>query len=43
MSYKINDRNTILNSGRQYKITRVKDMPDEEKPREKMLENGPGA
>ena len=43
MNYKINDRNTILNSGRQYKITRVKDMPDEEKPREKMLENGPGA
>ncbi|QQG52463.1 MAG: DNA repair protein RadC [Candidatus Falkowbacteria bacterium] len=43
MSYKINDRNTILNSGRQYKITRVKDLPDEEKPREKMLENGPGA
>ncbi len=43
MSYKINDRNTILNSGRQYKITRVKDMPDEERPREKMLESGPGA
>ncbi|HZJ40847.1 MAG TPA: DNA repair protein RadC [Candidatus Saccharimonadales bacterium] len=43
MSYKINDRNTILNYGRLYKIARVKDMPDEEKPREKMLENGPGA
>jgi DNA repair protein RadC len=42
MSYKINDRNTILNHGRLYKITRVKDMPDEEKPREKMLADGPG-
>jgi DNA repair protein RadC len=43
MSYKINDRNTILNHGRLYKISKVKDLPDEEKPREKMLENGPGA
>lgn len=42
MSYKINDHNTILNNGRLYKITRVKDMPDEEKPREKMLADGPG-
>ncbi|MFA6514343.1 MAG: UPF0758 domain-containing protein, partial [Patescibacteria group bacterium] len=43
MSYKINDRNTILNHGRMYKITRVKDLPDEEKPREKMIESGPGS
>ncbi len=43
MSYKISDKNTILNHGKLYKITRVKDLPDEEKPREKMLENGPGA
>jgi DNA repair protein RadC len=42
MSYKINDHNTILNHGRLYKIARVKDMPDEEKPREKMLADGPG-
>jgi DNA repair protein RadC len=26
-----------------YKITRVKDLPDEEKPREKMIESGPGS
>ena len=43
MSYKISDRNTILNHGRLYKISRVKDLPDEEKPREKLLENGPGS
>lgn len=43
MSYKISDRNTVLNHGKQYKISRVKDLPEDEKPREKMLENGPGS
>jgi len=43
MSYKIKDHNFVLNHGKQYKILAVRDMPDEEKPREKMLESGAGA
>jgi len=43
MSYKINDRNFILSHGKQYKILRVKDLPDEEKPREKIIKNGVGS
>ncbi|MFA5753739.1 MAG: DNA repair protein RadC [Patescibacteria group bacterium] len=43
MGYKIKDQNLILNHGRQYKITRVKDLPDEEKPREKLISEGSGA
>ena len=43
MPYKINDHSFILNHGKQYKILRVKDMLDEEKPREKMIKEGAGA
>ncbi|MDP2944575.1 MAG: DNA repair protein RadC [bacterium] len=43
MPYKISDRNFVLNHGKQYKILRVKDMPDEEKPREKMIKDGAGS
>lgn len=43
MSYKISDKNTILKQGKLYQISRVKDLPDEEKPREKLLENGAGS
>jgi DNA repair protein RadC len=43
MAYKISDRNFILNHGKQYKILRVKDLPDEEKPREKLIQNGIGS
>jgi len=43
MAYKISDRDFTLNHGRAYKILKVRDLPDEEKPREKMLENGSGA
>jgi DNA repair protein RadC len=43
MSYQIKDHNSIIQTGRQYKITRVKDLPDDEKPREKLINDGPGA
>lgn len=43
MSYKINDRSFVLNHGRQYKILKVKDLPEEEKPREKIIKDGIGA
>ena len=43
MSYKIKDHNFVLNHGKQYKILAVRDMPDEERPREKMIESGAGA
>ncbi len=43
MPYKIRDHDLILNHGRQYKIMRVKDLPDEEKPREKMIKEGAGS
>jgi len=43
MPYKISDRNFVLNHGKQYKIPRVKDLPDEDKPREKLLAEGAGA
>lgn len=43
MPYKISDRNFVLNHGKQYKIMRVKDMAEEEKPREKMAKEGVGA
>lgn len=43
MSYKIKDSNIIINHGRQYKILAVRDLPNEEKPREKMLQAGAGA
>lgn len=40
MAYKIKDHNFILKSGKLYKISRVRDLPDEEKPREKIIKNG---
>lgn len=43
MTYKIKDHNTVLNHGRQYRIPRVKDLPEEEKPREKLVRDGVGA
>lgn len=43
MSYKISDHNFILNHGKQYKILRVKDLPDDEKPREKIIKDGVGS
>ena len=43
MPYKISDHNFVLNHGRQYKIARVKDMPEEERPREKMIRDGVGS
>jgi DNA repair protein RadC len=43
MPYKINDRNFVLNHGKRYQILRVKDRPDEERPREKMIRDGVGS
>jgi len=43
MPYKISDHNFVLNHGKQYKILRVKDLPDNERPREKMIKAGAGA
>ena len=43
MSYKISDHNFVLNHGKQYKILAVRDLPDEEKPREKLIANGVGS
>lgn len=40
MSYKIKADSKLLEHGRTYKITRVRDMAEGEKPREKMLEQG---
>jgi len=43
MAYKITDHHFVLNHGKQYKIIAVRDLPDEEKPREKMIQSGVGA
>ena len=43
MAYKIEDRNLIIKQGRQYKITRVKDMASEDRPREKLIREGVGS
>jgi len=43
MAYKISDQNFVLNHGKQYKIIAVRDLPDEEKPREKLIQTGVGA
>jgi len=43
MPYKISDHNFVLNHGKQYKIIAVRDLPDEEKPREKMIQTGAGS
>lgn len=42
MPYKISDRSFVLNHGKQYQILKVTDMPEEERPREKMLKMGAG-
>lgn len=42
MPYKISAKDSVLNHGKQYKIMRVKDMADEEKPRERLLAEGAG-
>jgi DNA repair protein RadC len=42
MAYKINDHNFVINQGKQYKILAVRDLPDEERPREKLIQNGAG-
>ncbi|MDD2354066.1 MAG: DNA repair protein RadC [Patescibacteria group bacterium] len=41
MTYQLKDKNTILCSGKNYRISGVKDLPSNEKPREKLLESGP--
>lgn len=43
MSYQIKDRNSVLTDGKLYKISKVKDLPQEDRPREKLLENGVNA
>lgn len=43
MAYNIKDKNTIISESKTYKISRVKDLPSEEKPREKLLTNGAGS
>jgi DNA repair protein RadC len=43
MAYNIKDKNTIISESKLYKISRVKDLPSEEKPREKLLTNGAGS
>ena len=43
MNYKIKDRNTILSESKIYKISRVKDLPSEERPREKLITSGAGS
>jgi DNA repair protein RadC len=48
MPYQISDRSIvlshiILNNSRPYKILKVRDLPDEEKPREKIIRDGVGA
>lgn len=40
MSYKIKDQNIVINHSRQYKILSVRDLPNEEKPREKLIQTG---
>jgi len=36
--YKLNGNNIILTDGKEYAI-KIKDLPDEEKPREKLIKN----
>ncbi len=43
MPYRLINPGTALEHGRAYKIPRVKDLPEEEKPREKMLKAGIGS
>ena len=42
MPYKIKEHALVLNHGKQY-IMRVKDLPDDEKPREKIIKGGVGS
>lgn len=43
MPYSIHDRDLVINRDHQYKLLRVKDLPEAEKPREKLLAAGPEA
>jgi len=48
MSYKISDRSLVLsypviNNTKHYKILKIRDLPDEDKPREKIINNGVGS
>ena len=40
MAYQLNDQNIILSANKAYKILAVRDLPPEEKPREKLLAHG---
>lgn len=42
MSYQIKERNTVITSSDFYKISKVRDLPEKEKPREKLIESGVG-
>jgi DNA repair protein RadC len=42
MPYKINSHNFVLSSDKKYKILKINDLPEEEKPREKLIKNGVG-
>lgn len=41
MAYKISDHNLLLSHNKAYRIPQVRELPDQEKPREKMLAIGP--
>ncbi len=43
MNYQIKEKINISTESKQYKISRIRDLPTEERPREKLLENGPNA
>ena len=40
MSYKISDRNFVVSHGKKYQIPQVRELPSEERPREKMITAG---
>ncbi|MFA7365085.1 MAG: DNA repair protein RadC [Patescibacteria group bacterium] len=41
MKYKINDNNIIINNNKKYKITPIRDRAENDKPREKIIKDGP--
>ena len=43
MDYQIKEKINISTESKLYKISRVRDLPTEERPREKLLENGPNS
>lgn len=43
MPHDLNKQKSIFDSDKQYKILAIKDLPDEERPREKLIKNGVGA